>query len=419
MSFSTRMALAAVLVMASMLTATSYAQTQEPRVGRLFPSTTSSSDRIYQARQRAAKASRIATQIETNAAEVEQVDYSVLSAQPSVEMVEPGVEFMEHEGVIMEEGPHHHGAMHGDGCGCQSCGTGDCGPSCGSSCGGCGQCETCCMTCIPLCFKLNWDDFSVNAGVEGFKNGLNRGMDGSFGYMYGFNWGMPIGFLPKSGLGFQIGMSGSNANLYGASFTESSRDQTFFTVGLFRRVDWGWQGGIAFDHLKDQWYYDVEVSQVRGQLSWVFQGCNEVGFQFSASDSEGSGAATIDIPGTDATNNLTETVAATNLYTFFWRRRLDDCGRSVRLFGGWTGDSQGILGADAHVPLTQRLALDSGFTFLLPDSQQTRTRNEEEAWNIGINLVWYPFAGSKCGSTSYYRPLMNVANNGDFILRRQ
>ncbi|MCC9608158.1 hypothetical protein LOC68_01395 [Blastopirellula sp. JC732] len=409
MLFSTRMALAAVLVMASMLTTAGYAQTQEPRVGRLFPT---SQDRIYQARQRAAKASRIATQIETNT-EVEQVDYSVLDAQPSVEMVEPGVQYMDEGGMIVEEGMHP-GHVHGGGC--DSCGTGDCGPTCG----GCGQCDTCCMTCIPLCFKLNWDDFSVNAGVQGFKNGLNRGMDGSFGYNYGFNWGMPIGFLPKSGLGFQIGMSGSNANLYGASFTESTRDQTFFTVGLFRRVDWGWQGGVVFDHLKDQWYYDVEVSQVRGQLSWVFPGCNEIGFQFSASDKEGSGSTTITVPGTaDVNIDVDETVGATNLYTFFWRHRLDNCGKSFRLFGGWTGDSQGILGADAHLPLTQCLALDSGFTFLLPDAQDDRTRNEEEAWNIGINLVWYPFSGSKCGSTSYYRPLFNVANNGDFILRRQ
>lgn len=408
MVFSTRMALAAFLTVASMLTATSYAQTPE-RVGR-FPFSPNS-DRIYQARQRAAKASRIATQIETNAP-IEQVDYSVLDAEPGVEIVEPGVEYME-EGPMMVDGTMHPGPMHGGDCGCDSCGTG----SCGSTCGNCGQCNEC-MTCIPLCFKLNWSDFSLFAGAQGFKNGLNRGMDGSFGYLYGFNWGMPIGFLPKSGLGFQIGMSGSNANLYGASFTDSTRDQTFFTAGVFRRVDWGWQGGIVFDHVKDQWYYDVEVSQIRGQLSWVFRGCDELGFQFSASDAQGNGSTIIQVPGANQTT-LQETVGATNLYTFFWRRRLDDCGKSMRLFGGWTGDSQGILGADFHVPLTNCLALDSGFTFLLPDGQDNRTRNDEEAWNVGVNLVWYPFSGSKCGSTSYYRPLFNVANNGDFILRRQ
>ncbi|UUO04431.1 hypothetical protein M4951_13615 [Blastopirellula sp. J2-11] len=407
MTLSIRTALAAVLLGASMLTSIGYGQEHQDPITRLF---SPSSDRIYQARQRAAKASRIATQIETNA-EVEKVDYSVLDDQATVEMIEPGVEYMGEQPMMME-GSMHVGHDHGPGC--ESCGTG----SCGSSCGGCGQCNDCMMMCVPLCFRLNWDDFSLHAGVQGFKNGLNRGMDGSFGYLYGFNWGMPIGFLPKSGLGFQIGMSGSNANLYEASFTDSTRDQTFFTVGLFRRVDWGWQGGLVFDHLKDQWYYDVEVSQVRGQLSWVFPKCNELGFQFSASDSEGSGTTTITVPGANITQ-LEETIGATNLYTFFWRRKLDDCGKSMRILGGWTGDSQGILGADFHVPLTNCLALDTGFTFLLPDQQDGRTQNEEEAWNIGINLVWYPRCGSASGSTSYYRPLMNVANNGDFILRRQ
>ncbi|MFI4874322.1 MAG: DUF6666 family protein [Blastopirellula sp. JB062] len=414
MLLSIRAALAAFLVGASMLSTASYGQEQD-RIGRLF---SPSADRIYQARQRAAKASRIATRIETQAAVAQPVDYSVLDHQPQAEIIEPSVEYMGEGPVMVEESMHPHAGLEST-AGCSSCGTGGCGTaSCGTSCGGCGQCNECAMLCVPLCFRLNWTDFSVHAGVQGFKNGLNRGMDGSFGYLYGFNWGMPIGFLPKSGLGFQIGMSGSNANLYETSFSDSTRDQTFFTVGLFRRVDWGWQGGIVFDHLKDQWYYDVEVSQVRGQLSWVFPKCNELGFQFSASDSEGTGATTMTVPGAVPTQ-VSENIAATNLYAFFWRRRLDDCGKQMRILGGWTGDSQGLIGADFHLPLTQCLALDTGFNFLLPDGQETRTRNHEEAWNIGINLVWYPFSGSKAGSSSYYRPLMNVANNGDFILRRQ
>src|SRR5439155_14079823 len=93
----------------------------------------------------------------------------------------------------------------------------------------------------------------------------------------GFNWGIPIaGFL--SG---QWGANWTQSNFSGSYFTTDNRNQIFFTAGLFRRVDWGFQGGLVFDYLHDEWDYSADLGQLRGELSWLWCNCNEVGFWFA------------------------------------------------------------------------------------------------------------------------------------------
>ncbi len=365
-------------------------------------------DRVFQARKRVARASYVASKVQ--AGDIDTVDYSVLS-----EASEP----MPMEGEVIMEG-HAIAGMHdphtfSGGPGCASCqgGTHCEGGSC-DSCGFCGPCET---ICFPLCFRLPLENLSFRAGVEGFKGPLNAGMDGSFGFLYGVNWGAPL-FSRSTGFGVQLGVNGSNANLHGASFTEDHRDQFFLTGGIFRRVDWGWQGGIVYDHMSDHWYYDIDASQIRGELSWKFQCKGEFGFWFTASDETSDIDEQILLPGSSVPTSAQGSFQPHNMFAFFYRTPLEVCGGEMRFSGGWTDNELGLIGADLSVPITKCLAVESNFLYLIP-------RNGEddddpcvcETWNIGLNLVWYPRARSAASAgKNYYRPLFNVANNGTFSM---
>ncbi len=281
----------------------------------------------------------------------------------------------------------------------------------GSSCcggGGCFQCMS--IPCPTICF----DNFEVFAGVQGFTGPVNRGETGSFGFHEGFNWGAPV---PCFGaLGAQIGLQATQSNLSGAESTDETRHQLFLTGGLFRRVDWGLQGGVVFDYLRDDWYANTSLGQLRGELSWVFPCLHEIGFWFAASTGDDTQLSRFS-NGTTAT----ETFQSTDLYAFFYRHHFDAIeGAQARLFAGWTGDSDGLIGANLHLPLSCDWALEGGFAYLIPE-QATGTigrGHAEESWNVAMSLVWYPGSRSAIGN-DYYRPLFNVANNGSFMVGRR
>src|SRR5438874_13180462 len=139
--------------------------------------------------------------------------------------------------------------MQGDDC-CAGCGLSGCGL--GRWCGR-GRCMW-----VPLCIFLPLpplDGLELYTGVQGFTGPANRGGSGSFGFHEGFNWGLPIG-------GFMAGQFGANftqSNFDGNYLTNATRDQTFLTGGLYRRVDWGFQGGLVVDYLHDDWDYAADL----------------------------------------------------------------------------------------------------------------------------------------------------------------
>jgi Family of unknown function (DUF6666) len=271
-----------------------------------------------------------------------------------------------------------------------------------------------------LCFtipmpRICFDNFEVFAGVQGVTGPVNRGETGSFGFQEGFNWGAPVPWFSQ--LGGQLGLRATQSNLSGAEFTNETRRQIFLTGGLFRRVDWGLQGGLAFDYLSDDWYANTSMTQLRGEASWVFPCLHEIGFWFTSSTGSDTQLSTF----SNGTAAVTETFEATNLYAFFYRHHFDAIeGAQARLYAGWTGDSDGLVGADLNLPLSPDWALQGGFAYLVPE-QATGTvgrGHAEESWNIAMNLVWYPGARSAYGN-DYYRPLFNVADNGSFMVGRQ
>jgi hypothetical protein len=217
-------------------------------------------------------------------------------------------------------------------------------------------------------------------------------------------------------VGIQLGYRGVSSNLSGGSFSEDSRHQSFITAGLFRRVDWGLQGGLVVDILSDKWYYDdLSLTQLRGELSWLFPQCHELGVFFTASSKTNTVASTIWVNNQQRT--LIEEYEATDLIAFFYRRRFEAVGGGYgRLFAGVTGNSGGLVGGDFDLPMTENWALKTGFTYLIPQDGNNRVAVSDEAWNVSISMVWYPGRRKAVGN-DYFRPLFDVADNGIFIPR--
>ena len=73
--------------------------------------------------------------------------------------------------------------------------------------------------------------------------------------------------------------------------------------------------------------------------------------------------------------------------------------------------------------MTRSLALEGTFAYLMPgESKQVSIKTPAitgtftpMAWNLGINLVYYPRGRSRRSLASPYRPLFDVADNGTMI----
>lgn len=274
--------------------------------------------------------------------------------------------------------------------------------------GSCGQCPSC---LVPCGFFFPRGNLELFAGVQGFTGPANSSAaSGSFGFNEGLNWGMPI---PLFGcMGGQIGFRATQSNLSGSAISDDTRRQAFVTAGLFRRVDVGLQGGVVVDWLSDGWYRDADLVNLRGELSWVINSTHEVGFwgAFGTKDSKDLAA-----------NEQLVAFETTDLFAFFYRYSFGGCrDGDARLFAGWSGESDGLIGADLRLPLSDTWALETNFAYLIPNEGSGvgfDADHFQESWNVGINLVWYP--GRLWGKGDrYYRPLFRVADNGSFMMDR-
>ena len=263
-------------------------------------------------------------------------------------------------------------------------------------------------------------DFSAGAGVTAFQNQTNFGLLGNYGTNEYINWSMP--FWNAFGVGWQVGVRGVQTNFQQPTLSDSqgslrgnARDQVFVTTGFFTRAfeGRGLQGGAVYDYLSDSYFENVDVAQIRGELSYVW-GYHEIGFwgAFSATEQKGSFAPTGVSPGVAST---------VDLYTAFYRLHFGDA-NEVRIWGGASGNGQGVVGSTIRAPMSRSLALEGTFTYLMPDKSQTVQLDPTtsvtfapSAWNVSANLVWYPAGRARRGLASPYRPLFDVADNGSMI----
>lgn len=275
---------------------------------------------------------------------------------------------------------------------------GNCATPCGSS---------CCSPCCPDPCNTAWENLQVFGGVEGFKSAVDQGVNGNFGFHEGVNWGGAL--FEYGGIGGQLGAQAVQSNLGESFLFEDNRIQFFLTTGLFHRPmnNNGWQGGVVWDWLHDDYYAQMDVSQIRGELSWLSCGHHEVGFWTAigtTSDTEFS-----------SFNDEDVTWQPIDMYSLFYRRYFEN-GSIGRFSAGFTGDGQGLLGADLLAPLTPKLALVTNVNYILGRNDPAPEEALTESWGLTISLVWYPGYKSPCSSRNPYRPIFGVADNTTMML---
>ena len=335
----------------------------------------------------------------------------VTMIQPGETIVAPGTEMMD-GGMVMQPGEQIVGNFQGDMMYPGMAGCDDCGVPC--DCDGV-MCDTNCaapdrrFVFIPVPV-LSLERFSAFGGVHAYTGPANLvgpfGAGSSFGFHYGLAWGAPLIFFPESGFGMQLGAQSTHSDF---SHPDYTRNQFFATGGIFRRVEWGFQGGIVVDYMHDSWYTDdtaLNLLGMRGELSFKGQYGNEIGFWFSA--------------GTNDPSELGQySFVQTDLYAFFFRRRLDCLGGADgRIFAGWTGEKDGLIGAEVQTAINNGWALDVSFTYLIPDQEyddqisgnRTSRGTSESTW---CGIPWCTAGSARAGRFS---PLFRVADNGTFML---
>ncbi len=330
---------------------------------------------------------------------------------------DPGCGFPVGPGAILGEPGCAVGCS--DGC-CGECADGVCGcgdACCGDAVGGCG--DACCddsvhwpqavfgcdeRGCVPILWAPPIKEVVFFGGVQGFKNPLDGDRDGgNFGFNEGFNVGGKMAWLPWPGLGYQWGYRATQNQLSGDSNTMSddSHSQHFVTAGLFQRSRLGLQYGVVWDMLNDERQGANNFSQVRGEISFRGFENRELGLAFAAN-------------GNSQVVNGT-TYQSADQFLLFYRingRQGGEC----RAFAGFSGDSEAIIGSDFHTPLTNRWSLEGNWAYLIPDSGNNGSAAGEEAWNIGMQLVWHYGCRAKSWHTRPYRPMFGVANNASLIV---
>lgn len=263
------------------------------------------------------------------------------------------------------------------------------------------------------------------AGATAFRSGLfstpgvttgQLSSDPSHGFYEGFNFGVPLCRLTCGLLSGQFGLRATQTNFRGAEFTPQDRNQIFLTAGLYRRVDYGIQGGLVIDYLSEEWFTEtLEVSQIRGDLAWVYPSGSTMGFRFATNVEMGTSNGVF--AGNAFTNALTSTESN---YRFYYRCEKQE-GGFCDGYLGWTDSQQTVLGLDFDMPVRERAALQAGFTYYLNDDGVPANSGFEggnigEAYNFYLGFVLRPRGRSHY--RSYDRPLFTVADNGTMLLKR-
>ena len=329
--------------------------------------------------------------------------------------MEPVTEFAPPEAIppgAIVQGP----ASYSDGqCGWGGCGVayeqfGTC-DSCGPmeyGCGGGMACDTC--TEEEVVGPLWWvghpryrgllRDLTVFGGVHGFKGPLDQGRNGNFGFHEGINLGGPLG--DPWGFSYQAGLNVVHSNFTGGDATDPGQDrnQVFFTGGIFRRQEIGFNSGVVFDYLNDSYYTNTHLKQVRTETSWRFPTGGELGYW---------GAYAL-----DHDRVLDGRLDGTDQFAFYYRRHFQN-GGDGRIWAGFSGKGDGLFGADIHVPIGYGWALENSINYLAPKHSRGEEGTLRESWGVNIQLVWYLGQPAQCGLRSVNRPLFSVADNSTFM----
>src|SRR5690606_4346098 len=139
----------------------------------------------------------------------------------------------------------------------------------------------------------------------------------------------------------------------------------------------GWQGGVVWDWLHDDYYIQADVAQLRAEISWLSHGCHEIGFWTAVHTTSDTVFSSI--------NDELVTWTPIDMYAFFYRRHFEN-GAVGRFSGGFTGDGQGLLGGDLTAPISQRLALVAAANYIIGRNEPRPEESLSESWGLTLSV---------------------------------
>lgn len=285
---------------------------------------------------------------------------------------------------------------------------------------GMGNCDWCntCSECIG-----DWRDNTVVwAGADAYKSIGDStgpvpggGFMNSAGVVGGFNTGFALGNSRVRG---QLGASYGIYDLKGRDTVSpsSSEQQTFVTVGVYKRSDiancdrisWG---GVYDQFFGHQWGLaasEVYLSQLRGIAGYALSEANEVGIWGTAHTNN------------DASVTGFNSIRAMNQFNFYWRHNFDFGAQTMAYIGGVDSADVGSwqLGVLGQAPVSDYTSIYGNMTFAFPGSGTGAAGSNELEWNLGVGLS-YSLGGKAVSpnvSGQKGLPLLPVANNGSFLI---
>jgi hypothetical protein len=289
----------------------------------------------------------------------------------------------------------------------------------------CGTCDggNVCHSTDPDCGGWGATVFTT---VNAFKGPTDvDGLNGDFGASAGANLGFAL--VRELGLGVQAGTSVTGSDFKGTFYTgPRAREQQFTTFGFFRSADrdGGWNGGVVYDFLDDDYYVDFHFGQWRGELGYQFQSSTDIGVSFTV-PSFGTNVLLQNPPAVGGfSQNRFQPFSQINA---FWRHTWPS--QTVTEFRLGVPDSSDvgelIFGASAACPLNCRTSLIGGFTYVLPsvpggnaDVPGGTLGRSGEVWSLYTGIAFTLGGGERDCGRSRFAPLIPVADQGSFGITR-
>jgi hypothetical protein len=264
--------------------------------------------------------------------------------------------------------------------------------------------------------------------VNAWRGPLDGPSNNNFGFVGGFNMGVPL--LRSHGIGAQFGASYGGYDFHGRddfgpeSEISSSEEQMFFSAGVFHRctsccepcgshpdrISWG----VVYDYMltdnTSAAAAELNLGQIRGQIGYAINCANEIGIQGAMSD------------GTDddfEALGFRHTTRSIDQVSGFWHHVCCCSGLETRVYAGWAEDlGDWLIGANATMPINDCWSLFGGFTYIAPSSAGGDDGSREEFWNVTAGVAFYPGGNARTNSVCGHRwmPLLPVADNGSFAL---
>lgn len=277
-----------------------------------------------------------------------------------------------------------------------------------------------CCDCIG-----NWWDntvvFVAGDSWKGFGETPGGGWNNNFGIRSGFNTGFALGDSNLRGqVGGSLGFYDFRGRALGAGDPRELETQMFFTTGVYKRsdIEYGdaWSYGAVWDVMNDNNYGVVgdslTLSQIRGQLGYALNECNEIGVwgAFRASDETAS------VVGPAGAGTQLLNLRTVNQVNFFWHHNWAFGGDTNFYVGVADGISDGTFGFNGNAPLSDTVSLFGNFNYYTPSAGPGPAGSTEDFWNVSFGIAWFPGAKASNRTVSGWRglPLLDVANNGSF-----